>query len=203
MLRSLFISLGILLCLSSFAQPQPEVNGVVFEEEELMIFIKSRPKEKYRILGQGGAAKVLPSYKQSIMVPHVIKRIKKEYPKADGLIFLDGSNLTKVDIIQFYDSPRAQRRINRKDPPKMNPANKVSVVQQEDGINLFISSRPQSRFDNLGTIYCPKGFKGQKEDDRIKAMVEEAKKNYKDFDGLIFNQGGDLCKAFVIKLRPE
>lgn len=203
MMRKLLVVLLLGLWVAPvFAQvPKEEVLGVVFEQEERMIFIKSRPQQKYKHLGTVKAAKVLPSYKESILIEHMIKRVLKEYPKCDGLIFLDGSNLTQVDVIQFYGSPRSFRRINRKDPPKMDPANKNSVVQSLKGVQLFIQARPKQRFENLGVVYCPKGTKVQKEDERIKLILEEAKKNYKDFDGLIFSAGEDLCKAFVIKLK--
>lgn len=64
----------------------------------MCVFIYSKPTTEYTYLGSvsappGGTG-------ASALVNHLIKKGKKRYPSADGIIFTD-EKLHKVDLIQF------------------------------------------------------------------------------------------------------
>lgn len=80
-------------------EPENKDSAKVQQVEGYYTFILSKPVKEYTTVGTVEVGLTL-SGKPEQNFKSILKRVKKEYPKADGIIFHDMS-LEKVDVIQF------------------------------------------------------------------------------------------------------
>jgi hypothetical protein len=97
----------IVIAIALFSAFMPGTNEIrknaadVEQKEGLYIFMLSKPQCEYEYLGS--EKKVLSwSGKPEEMLNSMIRKVKKEYPKAEGLIFTNIS-MDKCDVIAFKD----------------------------------------------------------------------------------------------------
>lgn len=91
-MKNLFIVISILL-LCSFAYSQKEKNiARVDQVSGLYIFVDSEPISKYEYLGTKKCHITMWSSQYQTVRDQLIRKVKKEYPKANGIIihFHDG-----------------------------------------------------------------------------------------------------------------
>lgn len=102
MKTKLFIGLIIAgIFLTAFKMLSDKGSATVDQKEEIYIFICSKPTAEYEYLGS--VKKTLAwSGQPDEMLNSMIKKVKKEYPKAEGIIFTSIA-MDKADAIQFKD----------------------------------------------------------------------------------------------------
>lgn len=76
------------------------------------------------------------------------------------------------------------------------------VANDREGVVLFIESMPASQYRHLGTVECST-FSPDDIDPLIDHVLKQARKNYEEFDALIFRPGMGLCKADAIKFYRD
>jgi hypothetical protein len=76
-----------------------KTKATVDQMDGLYVFIKSKPVAEYEYLGSVSKA-IAWSGKPEEMLNSMIKKVKKEYPKADGIVFTS-VDMDKADAIQF------------------------------------------------------------------------------------------------------
>lgn len=87
------------LCLTNTLTPNDKAQATVEQKQGLYIFICSKPSNEFEYLGSvkksfawtGGPSEMLES---------MIKKVKKEFPKSDGIVFTS-IDMDKADAIQF------------------------------------------------------------------------------------------------------
>lgn len=101
----IYISLIITMLISltpiilAFTYPnQNEQKATVQQMEGVSIFILSKPISEYEFLGTVKKTGLVWSGKPDEMFNGILKKCKKEFPKANGIIFSDIS-LEKADCI--------------------------------------------------------------------------------------------------------
>lgn len=94
--------IAICLIAMSFTLAETDkTKATVDQMDGLYVFIKSKPVTDYEYLGS--VSKVLAwSGKPEEMLNSMIKKVKKEYPKADGIIFTS-VDMDKADAIHFKE----------------------------------------------------------------------------------------------------
>ena len=96
------IVLGLIIStffLTAFRITGDKSSATVDQKEGLYIFILNKPTTQYEYLGS--VKKILAwSGKPEEMLNSMIRKVKKEYPKADGIIFTN-IDMDKADAIQF------------------------------------------------------------------------------------------------------
>ena len=91
--------LAVGLSLTAFTFVSDKGSATVDQKEGLYIFLLSKPTAEYEYMGS--VKKGLAwSGQPDEMLNSRIKKIKKEYPKADGMIFTS-IDMDKADAIQF------------------------------------------------------------------------------------------------------
>lgn len=94
---TIILPLGFIL--TSFIGSSEKSKSIVDQKEGLYIFILSKPVAEYEYLGS--VKKVLAwSGKPDEMLNSMIRKVKKDYPKADGIVFTS-VDMDKADAIQF------------------------------------------------------------------------------------------------------
>ena len=85
---------------TSWKKPTSNNNSATVEQEQgIFIFIKSKPISEYQYLGSVSKSIAL-SGSPDEMLKSLIKKCKKEYPGADGIIFTS-NDMDKADCIKF------------------------------------------------------------------------------------------------------
>ena len=64
------------------------------------VFINSKPIKEYEFLGNVKSAGIVMSKDYEDLMPKMVKKAIKEYPKADGVIFKGGS-IYECDAVKF------------------------------------------------------------------------------------------------------
>ncbi len=102
MKTKLFIGLFLtVILLTAFTVISDKSTAIAEQKEGLYIFLLSKPTTEYEYLGS--VKKVLAwSGKPEEMLNSMIKKVKKEYPKADGIVFTN-IDMDKADAIQFKE----------------------------------------------------------------------------------------------------
>jgi hypothetical protein len=91
--------LSVVLIFTAFTNSSEKSKSIVDQKEGLYIFILSKPVTEYEYLGS--VKKVLAwTGKPDEMLNSMIRKVKKEYPKADGIVFTS-VDMDKADAIQF------------------------------------------------------------------------------------------------------
>lgn len=74
-----------------------------------------------------------------------------------------------------------------------------AIVEQEQGIFIFIKSKPVAEYQYLGSVKKSFALTGSP-NEMLKSMLSKCKKEYPQADGLIFNSI-DLDKADCVKFK--
>lgn len=98
-----FFIITICLCILfvGFEQSK-EINkslATVEQEQGIYIFIKSKPSAEYQFLGSVKKGIALTGSPEE-MFNSMLKKCKKDYPQADGIIFTS-AGMDKADCIKF------------------------------------------------------------------------------------------------------
>lgn len=95
----------IALITSAFTLVDTEKEKATVEQMEgLYVFIKSKPTAENDYLGSVKKSLALTGNPEE-MLNAMIKKVKKEYPNADGIIFTSVS-MDKADAIKFKEIPK-------------------------------------------------------------------------------------------------
>jgi len=76
------------------------------------------------------------------------------------------------------------------------------VANDRDGVVFFIESMPASPYRHLGTVECS-AFSPDDIDPLLDHVLKQARKNYEEFDALIFRPGKGLCKADAVQFYRD
>lgn len=104
-MKKLIVAIGFLALIiiaPSFKEIKPtqdKASATVEQKQGLYIFIMSKPSLQYDYLGSVKKGLALTGQPEE-MINSMIKKVKKEYPKADGIIFTS-IELDKADAIIF------------------------------------------------------------------------------------------------------
>ncbi|MFA6066880.1 MAG: hypothetical protein WC707_06890 [Candidatus Babeliaceae bacterium] len=95
--------LAIFMMASAFTYQSLNKNTAIVEQMQgVCIFYKSKPAGNYDYIGSVKAPGITNSVKPGPMVETMIKKMKKDYSSADGIIFTD-ENMDKADAIKLKD----------------------------------------------------------------------------------------------------
>lgn len=84
-------------------QKQPHNSfAIVNQEEGYYIFMFSRPQKQYEVLGTVEKNGMVWNGKPREMMNIILRRVKKNYPKADGIIF-KGIAMDEAEAIKFRE----------------------------------------------------------------------------------------------------
>jgi len=99
-----FLAIGVaVLSLTAFAIKEYTVKKSTAEVEQVQgiyIFVSSKPQYEYEYMGTVKAGGVVMSKDYEDLMPKMVKKAIKEYPKADAVIFKDG-RIYECDAIRF------------------------------------------------------------------------------------------------------
>lgn len=95
-----FGMLFIVSCISNSIETSKEQQAIVKSQEGISIFIMSTPVSEYEFLGTVKKTGLVWSGKPDEMFNGILKKCKKEFPLANGIIFSDIS-LERADCIKL------------------------------------------------------------------------------------------------------
>lgn len=75
----------------------------------------------------------------------------------------------------------------------------AAAVEQQNGINLFVYSKPVSKYDILGTVKIGGIVKSEKGSHMVQLLVDKAKKDYPSAEGIIVSS--TFYNAEVIRFK--
>lgn len=164
---------------AAFSYGDTKSSAVSDQMEGLNIFMQSKPVSEYNYLG---------SVKKSLawsgdakeMLNSMIKKVKKDYPTANGVIF------TSVEM-------------DKADAVLLNEPNGKSAVDQIEGLYIFIQCRPSAEYDYLGSVKKSLAWSGNPKE-MLNSMIKKVKKDYPQANGIIFTSI-DMDKADAIKFK--
>jgi len=124
----------LLLCLLTltvtFSQETNSNNsknhGSVEMAEGMNVFLQARPSSNFKVLGDVKKTGLVWSGKPKEMYRIILRRAKKDYPEADGIIFED------IDM----DHATVIKSINE------SSENNKCTVEMAEGMYVFLQSRP-------------------------------------------------------------
>lgn len=90
------------LCLFAFTHEIDKSAAKAEQIEGKYIFILSKPTQQYKYLGSVKKTISLTGQPQEL-INSIVKKVKKEYPTADGIIFKD-LELSSADAIMFNNN---------------------------------------------------------------------------------------------------
>lgn len=103
MKKSIFTILAVVFVLMSFASfNNNKGNATVDQQEGLYIFMLSKPASEYDYLGSVKKGMALTGQPKE-MLNSMIKKVKKDYPTANGIVFTT-IQMEKADAIFIKDS---------------------------------------------------------------------------------------------------
>ena len=76
------------------------------------------------------------------------------------------------------------------------------IANDRDGVVFFIEAMPASSYRHLGTVECS-SFSPDDIDPLLDHVLKQARKNYEEFDALIFRPGKGMCKADAIQFYRD
>lgn len=101
MKKYLCIAIVLMLVIVSFRSDTDKSLASVDRVDGYYIFIMSKPEAKYEYMGSVNKSIALTG-KPEEMFKGIIKKIKKEYPRADAIMFTS-IELDKADAIKFKE----------------------------------------------------------------------------------------------------
>ncbi len=93
--------LAVGLFLTAFKFATDKGSATVDQKQGLYIFLLSKPTAEYEYLGSVKKGLAWTGQPDE-MLNSMIKKVKKDYPKADGIVFTT-IDMDKADAIQFKD----------------------------------------------------------------------------------------------------
>lgn len=99
-LLALFFSVAIVLIAAAVKPQTSKALANVDQKEGIYIFMLSKPAAEYQYMGSVEKKGIVMSGKPEEMLNIMLKKARKEYPQADGLIFSE-LNMYKADCIKF------------------------------------------------------------------------------------------------------
>ena len=85
--------------------------AIVDKSNDISIFIKSRPANEYEVLGKINMPEVVWNGKAAEMIRIGVRRCAKQYPKANGIMFLSA----KLGDCQAIEIKETKELKNKKD----------------------------------------------------------------------------------------
>ena len=114
----------------------------------------------------------------------ILRRIKKNYPQANGVIFED-TEMEHASAIKFNED---------------NKNSRICSVDSFEGMYIFLQSNPNSEFQEIGSVKKTGLVWTGKPKEMFRIILKKAKKDYPDADGLIFDDI-NMDHASVIKFK--
>ncbi len=93
----------MVMSLAAFTVVEYQVKNSTAEVEQVSgvyVFVNSKPVHEYEYMGTVKSAGVVMSKDYEDLMPKMVKRAIKEYPKADAVIFKNGE-IYEADVIKF------------------------------------------------------------------------------------------------------
>ncbi len=75
----------------------------------------------------------------------------------------------------------------------------AAIVNQEQGLYIFIQSKPVTEYNYLGTVKKSIAWTGQPEE-MLNSLIKKVKKEHPTADGIIFTSA-DMDKADAVKFK--
>jgi shikimate kinase len=172
-------------CMSQETNSTVRNNDASVEMAEGMnVFLQARPSTDFQVLGDVKKTGLVWSGKPKEMYRIILRRAKKDYPQADGIIFED-IDMDHATVIKSKN--------------ENNKSNKCTVEMAE-GMFVFLQSRPESSYQTLGTVKKTGLVWSGKPKEMYRIILRRAKKDYPEADGIIF-EDIDMDHATVIKFK--
>jgi hypothetical protein len=89
------------IALFSFKTPADKSAAKVDQQQGIYVFMLSKPTAEYEYLGSVSKSLAWTG-KPEEMLNSMLKKVKKDYPKADGLIFTS-IEMDKADAVKFKE----------------------------------------------------------------------------------------------------
>ncbi len=93
--------LSVVIALFAFTSSNDNSLASVEQKEGYYIFLLSKPVQKTEYLGSVKKGMALSGEPEE-MLNSIIKKVKKEYPKADAIIFTS-IDMSKADAVKFKE----------------------------------------------------------------------------------------------------
>jgi hypothetical protein len=84
----------------------------------------------------------------------------------------------------------------------LTQAQNEGVATDKDGVVFYIESMPANQYRHLGTVECA-AFSPDDFDPLLDHVIKQARKQFPEFDALIFRPGKGLCKADVVQFYRD
>lgn len=98
-LKLFIVLIAVSFLVTAFTLVSDKSSATVDQKQGLYIFILSKPTAEYEYLGSVKKS-VAWTGKPEEMLNSMIKKVKKDYPNADGIVFTS-VNMDKADAINF------------------------------------------------------------------------------------------------------
>jgi len=99
MKKILLVAIIAFFTLSSFRMPDDKGKANVEQQEGIYLFMYSKPNAEYEYLGTI-KIKAVWTGQPAEMLNIALRKMKKEFPLANGIIF-NADNMDKADVIRF------------------------------------------------------------------------------------------------------
>ena len=97
----LFLSIAVFILLS-FRNPSDHRMAQVNQLQGYYIFMQCTPTSEYTVLGTVKKTGIVWTGKPNEMFNTILRRVKKDYPNSDGIIF-EGTDMEHATCIKFKD----------------------------------------------------------------------------------------------------
>ena len=106
------LAVAVLMSVSAFSQ-KPTYYAKVKKLEGIYLYVSSEPVEDYEILGTLQKKGLFWTGSFSEITNFFLKKCKKEYPKANGIIFSLSENDRRAVAIYIYNSDKESQSSER------------------------------------------------------------------------------------------
>lgn len=96
----ILVAIVAVFSLFAFTVAQTKSLANVDQQEGVFLFIHSKPAGDYKFLGKVNMPEIVWNGKSKEMINIAIRRAKKQFPDADGIIF-QSEDLAKVDAVKL------------------------------------------------------------------------------------------------------
>lgn len=98
-MKKIILIFAVSILVFSFTEIINKNSAMVDQEQGIYIFVKSKPTFQYKYLGSL-TIDISLTGQPNEMLKTMLKKTKKQYPQADGIIFTS-NDMDKVDCIKF------------------------------------------------------------------------------------------------------
>jgi hypothetical protein len=127
-----------------------------------------------------------------------------------GLGILFGLGVAVYDLILIFNKPKKQTMKTKiiltisalaliATSFKLAIDKTAATVDMQEGVSIFILSKPKQNFDYLGTVKIKMTWSGAP-DELLKKAIKKVKSEYPQADGIVF-ANIDLDKADAVKFK--